>query len=74
MTKHIWREGALFDISPIGTGFIKDSVTGKCHGFHVSMLEIRSPNPLVDGQVILFKTGAQGVCAVKLPEQFEGAA
>ena len=56
ITDLIWREGRLFEISPLGTGFVEETSTGRAFGFHASMIGGGCPQPVGDleGEAVRF--------------------
>jgi hypothetical protein len=61
----IWREGLLFEISPLGTGFVEEKSTGRAFGFHASMIGGACPLPAGDleGEAVRFTLTEEGKIA-----------
>ena len=54
------RGGILYEISPFGTGFIKDTQTGRVYGFHKSMLRSTSNLSQLEGSTVRFQLNSTG--------------
>jgi hypothetical protein len=57
------RTGKLWELSPLGTGFLEDTATGARYGFHVSMMPGSiAPNdaPRLAGQHVRFEVHSNG--------------
>lgn len=60
-----WHGGILYEISPLGTGFIEDSSTGRVYGFHQSMLpSAGSAVALLEGAAVRFQLNPAGAVRI----------